>query len=353
MRWRRGEPDERWDEEETVEGWEERPAAMSTGALANASTVLRWLAWSLVVAGPVLGLLALTGSSQPDAAPQREREPQRQVVVPDEAGPAGFGEMFVVAYLRAGEGEEKALAAYYPDVVSLRLPGESESVRAEHAAAVRVEDVAPDYWSVTVGVRVASPAPAKSAGGSKEKPQTSTLRYFQVPVRSDSSGPGERYVAASLPAEVSVPPAADAGPELDYGRPGPVREGDPVAEALQEFFSSYLTGGELDRYLSPGTSMAPVTPAPYEQVRIAQLAVHGSDDADAGSEDPDPPADGERREVLVDVEAAAEAGQWRPMTYALSLTARDGRWEVRALEAAPALAGVESAQREAGKGVAR
>ncbi|MEU6114457.1 hypothetical protein ABZ840_07980 [Streptomyces sp. NPDC047117] len=45
---------------------------------------------------------------------------------------------------------------------------------------------------------------------------------------------------------------------------------------------------------------------------------------------------GERRN-LVEVEAGDRQGTVRPMTYAIQLRGRDGRWEVAALEAAPAL----------------
>ncbi|MFF3460529.1 conjugal transfer protein [Streptomyces sp. NPDC002730] len=314
-------------------GW----VTVSTGAAANLTAVLRWTAWALLIAGPVVGIAAWL--RPPAAAGAVPPTPRASVVVRDAAGPAGFAELYVSAYVQAGKGSEASLQPYFPNIRDLTLEATPGAQRAERLAAVRVKEVSPGYWSVTVAARIS----AGSAQASKAKGSTTgapegagavdareVLRYFQVPVTSAGSGSG--YVAAALPAEVASPNAGEAAP-LDYGTPVPADIRDRAAAAVNEFLAAYLTGtGELDRYLSPGTDITQVSPAPYAQVKVTQLAERGGDfRANA------PVTEGARRELLVDAGATDSGGQVRPLTYALQLKARDGRWEIAALDAAPAL----------------
>lgn len=49
------------------------------------------------------------------------------------------------------------------------------------------------------------------------------------------------------------------------------------------------------------------------------------------------PADGSKRRLLVTVDATDSDGNTFPLAYALTLQARAGRWEIAALDDAPAL----------------
>ncbi|MFI5753128.1 conjugal transfer protein [Streptomyces sp. NPDC051644] len=312
-------------------GW----ALGSLGAAANAVTVIRRTAWALLVAGPVLAGWALV--SRPavtvPAAPVRQEQP----AAGQPAGPGGFAELFVSAYLSAGEGTEESLAPFLPNAREVSLAADPGVQRAQELAAVRVRLVSPGYWSVTVAARVvpvgatdekkAEPGP----GGVQAGP---VLRYFEVPVRT---GAGGALAAATLPAEVGAPLSGEA-PLLAYGQSVPVRSTDPAAQTLAGFFAAYLAGsGELDRYLSPGTALAAVSPAPYKQVEVAQLAEVGTNDPGSAGPQGAPVPDGARRQLLVDVTASDAGGQKRPLTYAVTIAARDGRWEIASVEGAPVL----------------
>lgn len=316
-------PDEVVGAAEWETGWRSRAA--STGMTALVQRLFTWGLWCAVAAGPLLAVVALLQPSDSAALP-RQGEQQQPRQAADMAGPGGFAEMFVDAYLTAGEGDEGDLEPYFPGAAELQLPAEAEASAVDRLAPVRVRAADSGSWSVTVSARL---TPEKG-----EQEAAEQLRYFQVPVAKSPGAQG--YIATTLPAEVAAP-GGRTPVELGYGRPVPVREGDPAATTLQGFFAAYLAdGGQLDRYLSPGTRLKAVTPAPYRQVHITQFAVAGTDDADDGAEEGAPPRDGERQQLLVDVEAEAGGqAEWRPMTYALSLTARDGRWEVAAMDPAP------------------
>lgn len=311
-------------------GW----ALGSLGAAANTVTVLRRTAWVLMVAGPVLAVWALV--SRPavtvSAAPVRQEQP----ATGQPAGPGGFAELFVSAYLAAGQGTEGSLAPFLPNAREVSLTADPGVQRAQELAAVRVRLVSPGYWSVTVAARV---VPVGAADGKKKaepgKVQAGpVLRYFQVPVRT---GTGGALAAAALPAEVGAPLSGEA-PSLAYGQVVPVRGSDPAAQTLTGFFAAYLAGsGQLDRYLSPGTAVAAVSPAPYAQVEVAQLAEVGTNDPGSADQQAAPAVDGARRELLVDVTASDAGGQKRPLTYAITITARDGRWEIASVDGNPVL----------------
>ncbi|MFB8211123.1 conjugal transfer protein [Streptomyces sp. NPDC056010] len=305
----------------------------SLGAAANTVTLLRRTAWGLLVAGPVLAVWALLSRPAPVApvAPVRQEQP----AVGQPAGPGGFAELFVSAYLAAGEGTEESLAPFLPTARDVTLSAAPGAQRAQELAAVKVRQVSAGYWSVTVAARV---VPASTAGTKpklgepgSEQASGSVLRYFQVAVRS---GVGGALAAAALPAEVGAPLSGEA-PSLAYGQSVPVPASDPAGQTLTGFFAAYLAGsGQLDRYLSPGTALSAISPAPYARIEVVQVAETGTNDPGAQQA---VPADGARRELLVQVAATDTAGQQRPLAYAIAITARDGRWEIASVEGAPVL----------------
>ncbi|MFI9778775.1 hypothetical protein ACIHCV_29365 [Streptomyces sp. NPDC051956] len=62
----------------------------------------------------------------------------------DTTGPGGFAEMYVAAFLRAGEGSQGELAAFYPRAEDLELGGKPDTAQVGQIAAVRVREVARD-----------------------------------------------------------------------------------------------------------------------------------------------------------------------------------------------------------------
>ncbi|MET9734582.1 conjugal transfer protein [Streptomyces sp. NPDC006458] len=295
-------------------------------------TVLRRSAWVLLVAGPVLGGWALLAGPQVVRA---EAVPDRPAAVAvDSSGPGGFAELFVTAYLEAAEGE--TLAAFLPGAKSA-APADAGQV-VERVAAVRVRALSDGYWAVTVAARV-RPVKTPEAKATATEPgaaeRGSGLRYFRVPLWS---GPAGELVAVSLPAEVGAPPAGPT-PVLAYGQGGVPSKADPGVRTLEGFFSSYLAGGgEVDRYMPPGSTLSPIVPTPYATARLEWVAEYGTNAPGAAFPEGAQIPDGTRRRLLVDVTAADLAGVKRSLTYAVALKARDGRWEVEAVEAAPLLA---------------
>ncbi|MFB7411372.1 conjugal transfer protein [Streptomyces sp. NPDC056202] len=312
-------------------GW----ALGSLGAAANAVTVLRRSAWVLLLTGPTLGAWALL--AQPDVASGTAAVPERSAAAASsvsDAGPGGFAELFVSTYLEAGEGTQASLAAFLPGAETLALSAGPGSQVVEQVASVRMRAVSDGYWAVTVAARVRLVKAAPDKPAAPERTDV-VMRYFRVPVRS---GPGGTLTAVSLPAEVSAPQVGKA-PALVYGQWAEARRTDAGVRTLGGFLSSYLAGeGELDRYMSPGSTLSPVVPAPYASVRLDRLAEYGTNAPGAAFPEGAEIADGTRRRLLLGVTATDHAGVERPLTYALALKARDGRWEVEAVEAAPLLA---------------
>ncbi|MFI6658155.1 conjugal transfer protein [Streptomyces sp. NPDC050523] len=332
--------EEEWDTAEPapdtdqVGGW-------STGARANTSALLRWAAWGLLVIGPVLGAAAFarastTGAAQPAVTASAPTGTGSQ-------GAAGFATLFVAQYLRAGEGDQDKLTAYYPAAGDLQLEGEPGRRHGEQLTVVRLRQTDPDVWSVTVAARIVSDTEptAKSttpAAGGDSRPSAAqaaadAVHYFQVPVAVGPAGGGTTgYTALSMPAEVSAP-ARIKTPDLIYGPEQAAVSSDPRTEAVTQFLTAYLTGsGELDRYLAPGTELTAITPAPYTAVAVDQMRIEGDQDSEPVTT---VPKNGTRSRLVVTVRATDHDKVRVPLSYALTLKARAGRWEIAALDGAP------------------
>ncbi|MEV4616803.1 conjugal transfer protein [Kitasatospora sp. NPDC049258] len=318
-----------------VGGW-----SWSTGASANASAVLRRAAWVLLALGPLLGGTALYLA--PATAGPAQPQPAVSAPAVGAQGAAGFAQLFVAAYISAGDGDQAKLAAYYPGAADIRLEGAPGRRSGEQLAVVRLRQTDRDVWSVTVAARVVAAsgsgtAAVASSPGGEGGPggrAAAAVRYFQVPVGTGAAGGGVTgYVALSMPAEVSAPPRI-AAPGLVYGPRRPALPGDPLTQAVSAFLGAYLTGaGELDRYLAPGTQVSAISPAPYSAVVVDQLAVEGERGGDPAMA---VPGDGTRVRLLVVLRAVGRDLVRAPLAYALTVRARAGRWEIAAVDGAPA-----------------
>ncbi|MCX4826174.1 conjugal transfer protein [Streptomyces sp. NBC_01142] len=326
-----------------VGGW-------STGAQANTSTMIRWTVWGLLVLGPLLGAAAYlsvpaqAGPSKPKAAPAAPAAVGAQ-------GAGGFAQLFVAAYIAAGEGDQAKLAAYYPAATSLRLEGASGRRTGEQLTVVRLRQADHGLWSVTVAARITEAEPTakpsdndrRDAKADAKKAAAEAVHYFQVPVATaPAAGGANGYVALAMPAEVASPERIEA-PELVYGPLRPALPTDPRTQAVTEFLTAYLTragAGELDRYLAPGTKLAAITPAPYTGIAVDQLAIEGEKSSEPVTT---VSGDGTTLRLLVALRATGHDEVRVPLTYALTLKARAGRWEIASLDGAPAPAPVRPA----------
>ncbi|WP_406451549.1 conjugal transfer protein [Streptomyces sp. NBC_00876] len=346
--------------DEAATGWQQ-----TTVKMAGITKLITFGVWALILAGPAIGVfaVAVAGSSKA-APPTTASQTQGQ---PSATGPAGFAELYLTAYLAAGEGTEDDLTPFYSEPVA--LANEPGSRHATSTTTVAAEQVSKGYWAVTVAARIsaknkagktidqglhyfrvgvqvsgspeaggtAKPAtPATPTGTAGSAKPTATAGSPKPSGSAGTDNPSALYAATSLPAEVNAPTSAAHG-DLAYGSDLGVNENDPVADTVSRFFAAYLTGqGELNRYVAPGLEVAAIVPAPYKSTLVTGLQ-DDQDKTDSNAEDTTVPADGTKRHVLVSVSATTD-GQDYLLTYALTLSTRDGRWEVAAVDTAPVLA---------------
>ncbi|WP_244374145.1 conjugal transfer protein [Streptomyces griseorubiginosus] len=267
----------------------------------------RLAVWTVIAAGPIALAIAVTSTPTTLAAAPAARPAvvRTAASAPD---PGGYAQVFIATWLRSDANDETSAQARLahsmaPDV-ELPDPATSAQSAPQSVTAVRSAQHGTGAWSVTVA--------AQYAGG--------RLRYYAVPVASDSTGSSFTVTAA---------PAVVAGPARAAVRKSPyavsVPDGD-LSSAVGEFLTAYLTGaGEVSRYLAPGVNLTAVTPAPYTAVAVQQMSA-----IDEAATAEQVPADGTTVRILASVEARDTTGRW-PLSYELTLKARSGRWEIAAL----------------------
>jgi Conjugative transposon protein TcpC len=278
----------------------------ATGALVGALV--------LSPAGLVVGLAAASSGSPSTTETETVDTRGEQAAVEE------FAARFVTTWLAANADNADELLA---GLVEIPDSAEFPAVGL-HTADPTVADVTQldaGVWSVTIAVTT---APANA-------PEQGVRRFFQVPVVYDAG----RLVAVALPAPIAAPTMADT-PELGYA--SDLGSGHPAWRTVAGFMTALLAGkGDITRYLTPGTHVAPVAPTPYAALRINQIAVN----VDVGIEPDHVPSDGQQLAVLVTASGLATATDSAGLSvqYALVLTGRDGRWEVTEVEASPQIQG--------------
>lgn len=303
---------------------EDPPGAPRTRSLPVRRTQLvRAAVWVAVAAGP----LALVAScARPDTVVRTRPAPLTETDTAEQpVDPGGYAVLFLDVWLRAGSGEEGAateqLRALAPSVQPPSWAGKDPV--AERLTVVRSVHQAGAAWSVTIAASLKTPTrrsdkgPADGAGG---------LRYFAVPlvVKDTGTGPGTArgVVVPTAPMEVSAPRTADA-PNSAYSSEVPAESA--LAETAGEFLTAYLGAAKgADRYLAPGVSLPALGSAPFERVRVEEVQASQQTDGKATG--------GTTARLLVQVTASDQSGGQWPLAYALKLGARDGRWEVLALQ---------------------
>jgi hypothetical protein len=247
-------------------------------------------------------------------------------------GPSGWAVLFVQAYLPAGQGTETSLAPFLGQVPQL-VNVKAGSFSAASAVAVGALEVCPalhpdcGYWRITVAAQVMGAAPTTGAttASTVAAPMVALgTRYYVVGVQSRGGG----FVSATVPMEIAAPQASPPQATI-FGSAQAPAQGDPVADTATHFLQALLAGqGEIGRYLAPGATVTPVTPAPFSQVSVTGLSV-----ANIGT----PAGAAPRLEALVGVEATDSAGRVMELTYTLDMTRLLGRWDVVRTIGAPPL----------------
>ena len=294
---------------------EEAPSAEAEGWTAGrqlSTTLIGVGLWAVVACGPLAlaGQLFAPSSTAVAAAPVSVTPG----LTSGEQAAGAHAEAFVAAWLRATRHDSADLAQF------ISIP--AGSVTAEQPLAYRdlgvvaIEPGEHGLVAVTVSVAVAD--------AHREEKDASVQvwhqRYYQVLV----SVSGTELAVMGLPMQVSGPAAAQL-PKVEYVQ---FSATSSAGETVRLFLSAYLcASGDLNRTLSPGAAILAVDPAPYFSVRPTKLL---------GSTKPkEQPSSGDVIHVQVEVEAILANEHTVSMTYWLTLTARDGRWEVRSLDPGP------------------
>lgn len=286
-----------------------------------------------LAAGPLLGGAALAVAMSVPA-------PTTSVAVPaaSGAGPGTFGAAYVAAWVTAGttaEGTASSdLAVWGPPAPLAAAAG---THRVSWSQPARAEQLAPGYWSVTVAAEIAD-----LVAGRWQQP---ALRWFATAVvargpaaagGTDPAGSAVAYTATTLPHQVSAP-AGLGQPQVVADQTLPA-SGTAIADTVSTFLRAYLTGSDVSRLISPDTVLSPVTGSGVLSAQLTGLT--GDDRASALGAGPVPDT-GEAVAVVATVATVDRSGPGNPAAYALTLTARAGRWEIHSLDPAPALPATE------------
>lgn len=235
-------------------------------------------------------------------------------------------------WLPAGSGTESDLQPYMSNVPSLDNKPKSRFA-AKPPIVLSSTQISAGYWSVLLVVDEV----AKDRTGKLKPAGTHWYRVSVAQSGATGSTPGSNdttvFQVTSAPYEVPAPLAGSSLTNSAYSDVS-VPVSGPIGDTVQHFLDAYLTGnGEIERYTSPGVTIAPVSPPSASKVAvhtIAAIPVSG-DAQDADSV----PSDGVTVHVLVQTMVTGSGGSDIPMDYPLTLRSRAGRWEVQSLDPAP------------------
>ncbi|WP_206796268.1 conjugal transfer protein [Amycolatopsis sp. MtRt-6] len=274
----------------------------------------RWAAWLAVLASPLLtiaGLIVL----QPAGAPSM----RDGGALASSTSPEGWAEMYVRSWLSATRDDPADLETFYPPgMKSQRAVGTQVPV---DTAVISAVSTAPGTWSIVVvaDVLVLQPDGKRAA----------MLLCAQVAM----IGTDAAFVAAALPTPVACPGTGGAV-VLAYDEVAD--PGGPVGQSVAGFLAAYLAGqGQLDRFVSPGASLALPRPAPYMAVQVTEVRTREKFEPGQAAR----PVDGTVIHSFTHAWGWDATGQSTPVDYALTLVARAGRWEINRIDPAPLLAG--------------
>lgn len=270
-----------------------------------------------IVSGPVGLLMAWQVSSRPAQA----------AVTVQKAGPTGmqqeagaYAAGFVGAWLSSWQDHPGQLGSYISLNSIQQLSAQPVDYRDLTVARITSSSTGPTVTVVVAAnVKELAPNPDKPSAGVETWPR----RWFQVPIVVNHS----RMRPATLPTPVAAPGQADPV-ALRYNQP--VTPASTLGQAVLAFVQAYTAGqGDLSRYVTAGSGITPIHPAPYRQVTIGTLT--------ATTQTPSTPTDGAKAQVLATVSLTTPIDQSVTATYALTLTAQSGLWVVSAIDQAPAL----------------
>lgn len=223
-----------------------------------------------------------------------------------------FAQEFVVTYLSASSGEQERLAAFVGGNQQITLPKSAQQVSDPVVvyAARSLANGNLDVWTVTVSVRVG-----------KEASATTPRQYYRVAI-SVAEG---RLRALTLPAAVEPP---GRGADLAQAYSSPCAEDTPLAQVARGFLAAYLTGsGDVSRYTSLDAGIAALHPAPFSALSTVTITADNSSCGTSGT----------TARILANTNPKSDSGAAPSLAYPLTMVRTEGQWQVRSIDALPAL----------------
>lgn len=259
-----------------------------------------------------LGIQLLLPPSKPASAVSTA---QTGLTVPQQEAGA-YATAFVGAWLGATRQQPGALLDYIDESATSLLSEDAWSYRD-----LGIVSIDPIENSGTVAVVVA--ANVEECDMTSDKGTTFwPRRYFSVPVRVSDTG----LAVLALPTPVAAPAQDSSTVQLSYTKA--VSPNTSARTTVESFLGAYLAGsGDITRVISPGSTITAITPAPYQDLKVTDVR---SDRTPSDS-----PANGDVVHVFATADVSSATGQRLTTTYALTLTARDGRWETTSVDLAP------------------
>lgn len=277
--------------------------------------VMQVVLWLLVVSGPLAAILLATHVS---ALAGRLEVIGNEVTVEvpsDTGGAEGFAELFIAAYLDAGEDSPEALSLFINGASLDGMAGGSWF--ATRTASLGAREIAPGYFAVTVAAEVIAADPESGQGALWVPVGT---RFYSVGVTETEAG----WIVTGLPTLIPAPRLAIT-PALLVDRFDGLDAAPGLEEMVARFFAAFLAGaGELARYTAPSSQIVAVQPTPFTRVEVLRAGLVHTPDG--------------YQQVAVVVGATDTDDRVQVLEYALIAEQRDGRWEVSELLPAPSLA---------------
>lgn len=285
-----------------------RTVAYSGGHAAGAKALIVGF-YAVVALSLLMSFTAMTRPAETAAASVQQAQ---QPLSLTEQGAGAFAAGYVGTWLSATTDNYAGLQQYVGLSSGSDLQAQPMAYRD-----LQIASIAPNQGNL---ISVVISAGIREVNDKKQ--ESWPVRYFQVTVANDAGSLG----VVGMPAPISAPARTDKGAQLIYREL--VSPSDPAAQTISSFLSAYATGqGEMGRYITPGSTLRPITPAPFSAVKIVSVTA----DVPPAKQ----PADGDKIKALVQAQLSGAAGQKLMVTYALALTARAGRWETTSVDTTP------------------
>ncbi|PPF32630.1 conjugal transfer protein [Pseudoclavibacter sp. AY1H1] len=278
-----------------------------TGGASMGAKALSALLFGAIACGPVgLGVWALSGSAEAPLPVAAAPSPVGLTAAEQRAG--AFGEQFLSAYFRATRDDTAPLAEFLTNFEV------SSTVAVEYRDLVvaGVDEGDEGQFTVTLSALVNE----VTTSGQMQW----VNRQYQVAV----SGVDSTLAVVAPPMLVQEETGLDTT-KRDYPA---VASSSPVWTAANDFLVPYFTGtGDITRSVTPGADLTPPTSPNYVAIDLVRVGAH--------EEIPAEPVNGEVLHLEATIRATAAAESVHTYVAWITVTSRDGRWEVSSLDPYP------------------